>query len=295
MTSDHFGDVLSPIVTPFVDGAVDDESLATHANHLVTAGVDGIVACGTTGEFASLTWDERERVIETVVDSVGGRAAVVAGAAATSVEGATARVDRVRELGADAALVPPPYFHGGGDPSGIATFYERVLDRSSGPIVLYNIPGCTGVALTPEVVSDLGGHERVIGLKDSGGDLAEFARFRDALPESVPLYQGWDLLVLPAMVFGATGAVAGLTNVAPGRFRSMLDAFDAGELNAASTITSEELLPLLDACRDLGYVGGIKAALSNGGVIATDEVRPPLAPVDRERFREHEGVFPSLS
>ena len=282
MSRPSFGSVLCPIVTPFREDGVDTESLATLASTLVDAGVDGIVVCGTTGEFASMTWPERTRAVETVVTAVGERGAVIAGAAATNVVDAAARVDAVTELGADAALVPPPFFHGG---DAIEPFYEGVLARSDGQIAVYNIPSCTGIALTPELVGAMGAYDRVIGMKDSGGDLVRFARYRQALPDAVPLYQGWDVLVAPSMAFGGAGAVAGLANVAPEVVVDVAAAGRAGSFGEASAITIEALLPKLDACGAAGYVPTLKATLAARGTIASAAVRPPHEPISRNDWQ----------
>ena len=277
MDAPSFGSVLCPIITPFRNDGVDHASLARLARTLVDAGVDGIVVCGTTGEFASMTWKERRRAVETVIDAVGDRVSVIAGAAATSVADVAERVDAVTLLGADAALVPPPFFHGGG---AIEPFYEGVLARSEGRIALYNIPSCTGTSLTPELAASVGTHDRVVGMKDSGGDLVRFVRFRESLPADVPLYQGWDVLVAASMAFGGAGAVAGLANVAPEVVVDVAAAGRAGAFAEASAITIEALLPRLDACGAAGYVPTLKATLAARGTIASAAVRPPHEPID---------------
>ncbi|WP_313693495.1 dihydrodipicolinate synthase family protein [Halorarum halobium] len=274
-------DVLCPLVTPFLgDGGadgVDVETLETHVEWLVEAGIDGLVPVGTTGEFASLTDEERETVIRTTVDAAPADVPVVAGAAATSVVDAAGWVDRVDDLGADAALVPPPYFHGASGPAGHRRFFESVLARSSGDVFLYNFPGPVGEPLPAEVAVALAERPRVRGLKDSSGDVDYLGRVLARTGPSFPVLVGADSLLGTGVAVGAAGGVNGLANVAPKQLLEIAEFAGEGDVRGARDRT-RRLRPLLEAAAAHGYAGTVKAGLVARGIYGTAAVRPPLVP-----------------
>ena len=280
-TDPAIGNVLCPIVTPFEDDSVDLDSLGRHAEWLVDQGVDGIVACGTTGEFPSMTWTERESVVRSLVAAVGDRATIIPCTAATAVEDAISRIQAVDALGADAVLLPPPYFHGPNDPRGVERFYDRVLERVESLVMLYNIPQYA-TELPPGIVASLATREEVIGLKDSSGNLHQFVELKARLPSDFRMYQGWDLLAIPSLAIGGSGTITGLTNIAPGRYRSIADAMAREDLAGARTIVNETIVDLVNICAETGYVPGIKAYLAREGRITSRAVRPPLLDLDED-------------
>lgn len=268
--------VTCPTVTPFRDGDVDEDALADLVASLVDGGVDGLFPCGTTGEFASLTAAERARVFELTVDYAEGTP-VLAGAGATSVAETLSHVEAAADAGADAAVVVPPYFHGANDPAGERAFFEAVGDEADLPLLLYNIPSCTGAPISPEVVASLTTHETYIGLKDSGGDLGYFLRLLRETPEEFLLLQGFDNLLLPSLRMGADGGVNALSNVLPELFAEL---YESADDERADRIHERAIAPLFERCLDVGFAPGTKAALVETGVLPTDEVRPPLVPLD---------------
>jgi 4-hydroxy-tetrahydrodipicolinate synthase len=269
-----------PLVTPFADGEVDAESLARLVETLADAGIDGFVPCGTTGEFASLTDEERRLVVETTVDAAPEDATVVAGAGDTSVAAAADRVDTVVGLGADAALLPPPYFHAANDAAGLGRFFDDVLSETAGDVVLYNFPGPTGQTLSPDLVARLAERERVVGLKDSSGDFGYVLDVLDRVPDGFPVALGPDRLLGPGVDAGAAGGVNGLSNVLPETMLAVYDAHRDGAAARGRALMRERGAPILDRCRTAGYVSTLKALLSARGVLASAAVRPPLSPVD---------------
>ena len=267
--------VVCPLVTPMRDGDVDTDSLGRHVEWLIEAGVDGVVPCGTTGEFASLTDEERTRVVDATVSAAGGRVPVVAGAADTTVAGAADTVEAVTDRGADAALLPPPYYHGGSD-SGLARFYEAALEESSGNVVLYNFPALTGQSIPVDVLADLAERDRVVGCKDSSGDFEYALRARSATPADVPIAVGADRLLATAAGEGFAGGVVGLSNVVPDVMCELYDAAAAGELERAHAIRERRVDPILDAVGEHGYVPLLKRLLADDGIVDEPTVKPPL-------------------
>lgn len=272
--------VACPLVTPLRGGRVDTASLRAHIKYLLDAGIDALVPCGTTGEFASLTDEERATVIETAVEAADGRIPVVAGAADTTVAGVTGWIDRVVATGAEAALVPPPYYHNGSE-DGLRQFFESVLADSTGDIVLYNFPALTGQSIPIDTLGYLADHERVVGLKDSSTNFQYALRAESVTPEGFPIMVGADRFLATVIAEGIAGGVVGLSNVVPGAMVEIHEAADRGDREQATEIREERIDPILAVVEDHGYVPVIKRLLAERGTIERPEVRPPLtdAPV----------------
>ncbi|SEH16294.1 4-hydroxy-tetrahydrodipicolinate synthase [Natronorubrum sediminis] len=271
--------ITCPVVTPFEDDTgtpeVDDAAFTDVLEHLLDGGIDGVFPCGTTGEFASLTPAERKRVHERTVETVDGEVPVLAGAAAPSVDEVVDYATHAADIGADAAVVTEPYFHGANDSSGTHRFFEAVADRSPLPLLLYNIPPCTGGSIPVETIRALADHENVLGIKDSSGDLEYFCSVMRQTPEDFLALQGYDALLVPALRMGADGGLNALSNVAPAQYAELYET----AADARGEEIQDAIVPLFDACADHGFAPATKTALEYDGVIPTDAVRPPLVEV----------------
>ncbi|QLG50982.1 dihydrodipicolinate synthase family protein [Natrinema halophilum] len=267
--------ITCPTVTPFDDGSIDVDALGDLLEHLHDGGIDAVFPCGTTGEFPSLTADERQRVIETTVDHAD--VPVVAGAAATSIVETITAIDRAAAAGADAAAIVTPYFTTANDPSGNRRFLEAVLNDASIPVLLYNIPQCTGHRIEPETVATIAGHDRAIGIKDSSGDLAYFLSVLRQTPDEFLCLQGYDALLVPALRMGADGGINALSNVVP---RALCEAFDRATDECGRELQEHVITPLFEACTTHDFAPATKSALAHRGIIPSDDVRPPLVAVD---------------
>lgn len=275
MSTNPVGRLTCPIVTPFDDeGAVDEDALRDLIDHVET-GVDTVFPCGTTGEFASLSRAEQRRVIEVTAERAS--VPVVAGAAATSVAGTVEAIEDAADAGADAAVVVPPYFHTANAPAGNQAFFERVADRSPLPLLLYNIPQCTGDRIAPGTVAAVADHDRIVGLKDSSGDLSYLLSLQSRVPESFSLLQGYDALLVPALRMGIDGGVNALSNALPELFRETVDRARA---ERGGALQREAITPVFEACTEYGFAPAAKAALVSRDVIPSDAVRPPLVPIE---------------
>ncbi|WP_440770520.1 dihydrodipicolinate synthase family protein [Natronorubrum sp. DTA28] len=272
--------ITTPLVTPFEDDSsdVDEAAFTDLIDHLLEGGIDGVFPCGTTGEFASLSREEHARVVELAVERVDGEVPVLAGAAATSVHDAVAHAETAAELGADAAVITPPYFHTANAPEGNQRFIEQVADQSPLPLLLYNIPVCTGQRMEPETLAAVATHENVIGLKDSSGDLEYFLSVLRNTPDEFLMLQGYDALLVPALRMGADGGVNALSNVAPEQYTEL----HATYADSRGEELQDAIVPLFDACASYGFAPATKTALEYRGVIPTDAVRPPLVEVPDE-------------
>ncbi|ELZ26012.1 4-hydroxy-tetrahydrodipicolinate synthase [Natrinema limicola] len=267
--------ITCPMVTPFDDGSIDDAALIDVLEHLQDGGIDAVFPCGTTGEYPSLTADEHRRVVETIVDHAA--VPVIAGAGATSVGETVAAIDRAADAGADAAAIVAPYFTTANAPEGNRRFFEAVLEESSLPVLLYNIPQCTGQRIDPETVAAVAEHDEIIGIKDSSGDLEYFLSVLERTPEEFLCLQGYDALLVPALRMGADGGINALSNVIPEVLR---EAFERADDEHGRELQCDAIAPLFDACTTHDFAPATKTALAERGVIPADEVRPPLVAVD---------------
>ncbi|QLG61160.1 dihydrodipicolinate synthase family protein [Halorarum salinum] len=269
--------VLCPLVTPYRDdGSVSETDLRSHVEFQVEAGIDGVVPNGTTGEFASMDGSERRRVTEATVEAVDGRVPVLAGAAATTVAEARENVVTAADAGADGALIVVPYFHAANDPVGNERFLREVARDSPLPLVLYNIPACTGASIRISTLRAMADHRSVHGLKDSSGD---FGYFMDAIrttDDGFRVYQGFDSHLVPGMMMGADGGINALANAVPESFVAVREALSDGEFERAKRIQSTRIAPLFEYCVEHGFAPTAKAALAARDRLPADAVRPPL-------------------
>ncbi|GAA0513824.1 4-hydroxy-tetrahydrodipicolinate synthase [Halorubrum aquaticum] len=288
MTGPEFrhGAVSPPIVTPFdADGDVDADALASHAETLVDAGLDGIVPCGTTGEFASLTDAEYRTVIETVTEAVDGRVPVIAGAADTTVSGVRDRLAFAESVGADAGLVTLPYYHTSTALEGQRAFLEAVADDAPLPVFLYDIPSTVGEPIDPGVLADLADHESIVGAKDTTGDVSALDAKIRATPDSFTVFQGFDSQLYPSVSLGVDGGIHALSQVIPEVFVALGDAIRAGDDDRALRLHRRAIVPLFDRCGEHGFAPATKVAAVHRGFIPDPAVRPPLTLPD-EAARE---------
>ena len=286
--------VLCPVVTPFTpDGeAVDEVVLRGLVDALVAAGVHGVIPCGSTGEFAALTVDERRQVVEIVADQVAGRVPLVPQVGAMTTREANGHARHAEAHGATAVLVGVPYY----DPLSVAEakdYHRAVAGAVSVPVMLYNIPGSTGVDLTPEDIAELARDVPAIRyVKDTTGDLNRAARLIHDFGDVVSTFIGWDALLFAGLVEGAAGAVLGAANLVPAQTVAIYQAVRAGRPEQAR----EEWLRLYPLMRSLvsgHYVAAVKAGMALAGR-PVGSPRPPVAAVDAERAAELEGLLKAL-
>jgi len=284
-----FGGVIAPIATPFDEatGEIAPVVLRRVARALMDAGIDGIAVAGSTGEGELL--DERERIqmVEWLRDVVPDECVLIAGTGAESTRAAVRSAREAGRAGADAVLVrPPAYFGTLMSPQAFAQHYQRLADDSPVPVIVYNIPRYTHIALQDSVLRALGEHRNVAGFKDSSGDLKVFSAFHQAAPRLVPL-MGSGHLFYPALELGAQGGILAMACFAPAPCVELLRAFRNGDKVAAGSL-QEKLNPV--AREIVGALGpaGIKAAMDVVG-LSCGPVRSPLCEVDnrqRAKIRE---------
>ena len=223
-----FKGIVAAILTPFDDNdKIDFDYIKRHIRFVEEGGVQGIVPSGTNGEFPSLTLEERKQVIETAAKNKG-KMFMVAGTGATVLSETIELTKFAESVGTDAVMVAPPYFLTFAPEQGFIEYYKRVFDAVSVPIFLYNIPGCTGVKITDNMVRALIHYPHLAGIKDSSGDLPNTLGYVDAFP-TLKIFVGNDLQALTAMAGGAVGHITGMPNALPELTTNLYKAFIAGE------------------------------------------------------------------
>ncbi|MEO6390198.1 MAG: 4-hydroxy-tetrahydrodipicolinate synthase [Pyrinomonadaceae bacterium] len=276
------------LVTPFTNGgAVDEARLRDLIEYQIAGGVRLLVPCGTTGESATMTEAEDQRVIALTVDAARGRAHVIAGtgsnATASAIEWSTA----ARDLGVDAVLVVAPYYN---KPTQEGLFVHfRAVAESVGelPVVIYNVPGRAGVNIAAATTLRLAREvENIVAIKEASGDLAQIMAILRERPDGFRVLSGDDALTLPLIALGADGLISVASNEAPAFISQMVDLALAGEWTAARAL-HYQLLPLMEANFIESSPGPVKAALAMMGLI-DENFRLPLGPVNdatRTRMR----------
>jgi 4-hydroxy-tetrahydrodipicolinate synthase len=270
-----FGRVLTAMVTPFAaDGGLDVDSAQRLASHLVDLGNDGLVVNGTTGESATTTDSEKERLVRAVVEAVGDRARVVAGAGSNDTHHTVELARAADKAGAHGLLIVTPYYNKPPQ-EGLLRHFRAAADATALPVMLYDIPGRTGTPIATETLLRLAEHDRIQAVKDAKGDL--FAGSEVMAATDLAFYSGDDALNLAWLAHGAVGVVSVVGHVAADRYAAMVRAVAAGDL-AAARAEHERLLPVVRAVMAPTSQGAItsKACLHAGGVIATRTTRPPL-------------------
>jgi 4-hydroxy-2-oxoglutarate aldolase len=278
--------LLVPIATPFdpSTGDVAPVHLREHARAMLKAGAAGIVAAGSTGEAALLAEDEYRQVLEWLRDVVPEDRWLVAGAGRESTRATIEACNVAAEGGANAVLVrAPTYYAPVITPAGLLNHFREVADRSPVPLLLYNFPKYTHLALSEALVAGLASHENVWGIKDSSGDLKNFAAYRDAAPEWT-LFIGSGALYYAALELGAAGAIAAVAGFAPDATVQIGSAFEAGD-RAGAGAAQERVAPLHSDIVARCGVPGVKLAMDLVG-FPGGPVRPPLTALgSKERDR----------
>ena len=268
------------LITPFTDeGAVDFPALRALVDWQIAEGIDFLVACGSTGEAQTLNESERERVVAAVVEGGGGRVPVMAGATSNDTARAVDEVQRMCRLGADYILSATPYYN---RPSqeGLYHHFCAVADAATRPVCLYNVPGRTGVNLTPEVVLRLAAHPNVLGIKEASGDLKQIIRLLQWRPDDFTVLSGDDWLTLPVVAAGADGLISVSSNEIPAAMTALVHLLLSGDMENARSL-HYRLLPLLDANFLETNPAPVKAALHCMGRIQ-NVLRLPLMPASHE-------------
>lgn len=276
----RLGTLLTAMVTPFgADGSLDTAAAARLANRLVDQGCDGLVVSGTTGESPTTTDSEKLELLRVVLEAVGDRARVIAGAGTYDTAHSIRLASACAAEGAHGLLVVTPYYSKPPQ-SGLLAHFSAVADATDLPVLLYDIPGRSGVPIEPETIRALASHPNIVGVKDAKADLPSGAQI--IADTGLAYYSGDDALNLPWLAMGALGFISVIGHLAPGQLRELLSAFQSGDIATARKI-NVAVSPL---CKAMGRLGGVtmaKAGLRLQGFEAGDP-RLPQMPATPEQI-----------
>jgi len=250
--------IFPALVTPFTDDgkAVDEDRLRTLVSHCLELGVHGVVPCGTTGEFVNMTTEEKRRVIKIVIDEVNGRVPVIAGTGASGTDQTVEMTRYAKDAGAAAALIVTPFYLKPAD-RGIYEHYYTIANEVDLPIILYNIPQCTGLDLPWQMVEDLAQIPNIVGVKDSSGQLKFILAVLEKVRDKIDVLCGHDEVVIAGLAAGCSGAILASANVIPEIWIQIFNHVKKGELQQA---------------RELQYkVQKIARIIAGSGAVGTKE------------------------
>jgi 4-hydroxy-tetrahydrodipicolinate synthase len=293
------------LVTPFTaTGAIDQEAFRSLVRRQIDAGIHGLVPCGTTGETPTLSHEEDEWVIGTTLEVASERPSrsrlrIVAGTGSNSTQTAIRSTRRAAAMGVDAALVVAPYYNKP-DQRMLEAHFRAVADEGDLPVIVYNVPGRTGVNVEAATLLRLAEHPRIVAVKEASANMDQIATILRDRPAHFSVLAGDDTWTMPMLAMGGDGVICTCANEIPAEMAEMCDAAFAGDFEQARRI-HERWLPLMKA----NFVGGpnpvpVKAALAMMGLIA-DTLRQPLLPLDEpyraglRRILEAEGLLGSAT
>lgn len=258
-----FGRLATAMITPFKkDLSIDWDGVATLATHLVNTGHDAIVVSGTTGEAPTTSDDEKDQIIKVVLEAVGSKAKVIAGAGNNETSHSVEQALRAQKAGAHGLLVVTPYYNKPPQ-AGIEAHFRAIADASDLPVILYDIPGRTGMQIESDTIVRLAEHPRIVALKDAKGDVA--ATSWVIKRSGIPVYSGDDILNLPLLSVGAVGFISVCGHTVGAQLREMLDAWFAGNSARALEIHQKILPVFTGTFRTQGAIM-TKAALTMMGL-----------------------------
>ena len=280
-----FRGAITALVTPFKNEKVDEAALRDLIEFQIANGIDGLVPCGTTGESPTLSHDEHDRVIEITIDAAKKRVPVIAGTGSNSTAEALRLTRHAYEAGADGALIACPYYN---KPTqeGLYRHYQLIAKSVPLPIIPYNIPGRTGVNMSPELMARLAEIDNIVGVKEASGSLKQMNDVLDLCGPEFDVLSGDDGFTLPLMAIGGKGVISVASNIVPADMAAMVDAAEAGDFAAARALHAK-MSPLFDVLFIEVNPIPVKAALALMGRIACEYRLPlcPMAPANHEKLK----------
>jgi len=292
--------IYAPIATPFAGGEIAYDKLGKNLDFWLGSDLEGIVVMGSNGEFVLLSSGEKEELMKFVCARAKGKKPVIAGTGAESTTETIRLNAKAAEAGADAVLVVTPnYYKGSMTEPVLARFYTEVADQSPLPVILYNMPRNTGINISAKLALELARHPKIIGIKDSGGNIVQIADMIRNAPEGFCVFAGSASFLYASLALGATGGTLALANVFPNECSRVQSLFEAGKLGEARDLQMA-LIDSNNAVTARWGIPGLKVAMEMIGLYGGDP-RPPLVPLkeaDREDLRKvlaKTGFLPKAS
>ncbi len=268
--------IITAIITPFKENKIDKKAYQQLIGMQIKAGISGVVPCGTTGESATLDFDEHEMLIDYTLEIVGHRMTVIAGTGSNNTKEAIKLTEHARKAGADAALTITPYYN---KPTqkGMEEHFRAIAEAVDIPLILYNVPGRTGVNMLPETVARLSEIKNIIGIKEATGSLQQVTETMKLCRKGFIVLSGDDFTALPSIAIGAKGVISVTSNIVPAEMVAMFTAYESGSMQTAIDI-NQRLWSLHNAMFVESNPIPVKAAAHLLGWIS-GEIRLPLTPL----------------
>ncbi len=289
-----FEGVLPAIITPFKRNpamSLDVPGLEQNIGFLLSCGIHGIVPCGSTGESATLTFEEHEKVIRVTVDKTNGKIPVLAGTGSNNTAEAIRLTKAAKDLGADGVLVISPYYNKP-NRAGLVKHYTKLADLDI-PVVVYNVPGRTGQNLEPDLIAELAQHPNIVGVKEASGNIGQISRIiEETQDEDFVVISGDDNITVPIMALGGAGVISVAANVDPKRMVAMYEAMRNGDYQKA-LVLHFALSPLFRSMFIDTNPIPVKKAVELAGM-AAGPVRLPLDELDEKRTEQLKKILATI-
>ena len=289
-----FEGVLPAIITPFKRNpsmSLDVPGLERNIGFLLSRGIHGIVPCGSTGESATLTFEEHEKVIEVTVDKINGKIPVLAGTGSNNTAEAVRLTKAAKDIGADGVLVISPYYNKP-NRSGLVKHYEKLADLDI-PVVMYNVPGRTGQNMEPDLIAELAQHPNIVGVKEASGNIGQISRIiEETQDEDFVVISGDDNITLPILALGGSGVISVVANVDPARMVSLYEAMKQGDYQKA-LVLHYAMSPLFRSMFIDTNPIPVKRAVELAG-LAGGPVRLPLDELDAKKTDQLKKIIATI-
>lgn len=291
MKRELFNGVATALITPFKNGKVDFDALSTIVEQQINSNISALVVCGTTGEPSTMTTSEKESVISFVLEQVNGYIPVIVGTGGNNTAEVIATAKKYQKLGATAQLCVTPYYNKTTQ-AGLVAHYTAIADSDTLPIILYNVPGRTGLNMLPETVAKLSEHRNIIALKEANCDLVQLSEVFRLCGDNITVYSGADELIIPMMSLGAMGVISVVANAMPKETSDMVAMYLSG-MHREARDAQLRMLPFIKALFKQTSPSPIKAAMQMLG-LCSDEVRLPLITLNKKEKEELKKIMEGI-
>lgn len=281
------------LITPMnEDGSVNYDTLSQLIEFQIKNGTDAIITCGTTGESATLSFEEKLKVIKFTIEKTAKRIPVIAGTGCNNTETALESSLKAQELGADGLLIVTPYYNKTSQ-SGLIKHYTHIADKINIPIILYNVPSRTGVNIQPETCAELSKHPNICAIKEASGDISQVAKIKNLCGENLNIYSGNDDQIVPLLSLGGIGVISVFSNICPKECHLIVKEYLEGNVKAASRMQIKYLELMNAMFCDVNPIP-VKEALNMMGY-GCGKCRMPLDILSEENYKKLESIMKKFS
>lgn len=286
-----FKGIATALITPMDENGVNYDQMGKLIDWQIAEGIDGLVVCGTTGETSNLSDKEHRSVISYAVERAAGRVPVIAGTGSNETEYALALTKSACDAGSDAVLVVTPYYNKATQ-NGLIKMYNLIADRSSKPVILYNVPSRTGVNIEPSTYEALAEHENIVAIKEAGGNISKIVETMARVRGKLDFYSGNDDEIVPLMSMGGIGCISVLSNVIPAQAREICTRFFEGDIAGSAELQCKCHNLIAALFCEVNPIP-VKAAMAALG-FCKNYLRMPLTPMEEANYKRLLGAMREL-